>query len=95
MRSWLTGNQKTPAGRTSGGCGGEANLLETFEQMAEVYQCPCDLWAIKLAPCPTGEAQAAYWVLGTKAACIYDIWQLVIFDCVGLMEEVYRWQFQG
>lgn len=64
-------------------------FLETFEQMAEVYQLPQDLLAIQLGPYLAGETLAA------EATYTYDTWKSAILDHVGLMEDVYRQQFHA
>lgn len=68
----------------------DSMVLETFKPVAEAYQWPQELWANKTVLFLTGEAQEAYWSLGTALAWDYKI---AILDHLGLTEEAYECRF--
>ncbi|XP_058850824.1 uncharacterized protein LOC131699088 isoform X1 [Acipenser ruthenus] len=70
-------------------------FLVTFERMAEAAAWPKELWALKLAPCLSGEAQAAYRALDTADAQDYQKVKTAILQRLGITEESYRLRFRG
>ncbi|XP_058860376.1 zinc finger and SCAN domain-containing protein 29-like [Acipenser ruthenus] len=69
-------------------------FLVTFERVAEAAGWPKEHWAMKLAPCLTGEAQAAYRALMATEAADYAKVKEAILSRLGITEETYRRRFR-
>ncbi|XP_041102688.1 uncharacterized protein LOC121313985 [Polyodon spathula] len=70
-------------------------FLTTFERMATVSGWPAGCWAAQLAPCLTGEAQAAYQALSNVAAEDYSQVKTAILRRLNITPETHCRRFRS
>ncbi|XP_058844784.1 uncharacterized protein LOC131697733 [Acipenser ruthenus] len=69
-------------------------FLTTFERVAEASSWPVECWAAQLAPCLSGEAQAAYRALSNEAARDYQQVKVAILQRLNITPESHCRKFR-
>ena len=71
------------------------NYLTTFERTANTFEWPKEKWVVKLVPCLTGEAQAAYAAMSIMESNDYEKVKEAIRKRYDITEETYRQRFRS
>ena len=71
------------------------NCLSMFERTANTFEWPKENWVVKLAPCLTGKAQAAYAAMSIMESNNYEKVKEAILKSYDITEETYRQRFRS
>ena len=71
------------------------NYLTMFERTANTFEWPKEKWVVKLVPCLTGKAQAAYVSMSTMESNNYEKVKDAILKRYDITEETYSQRFRS